>query len=124
MLLTLMLASPIFACPDLSLEWTRVTDPGSGCFPPNCSEGKYPMAIVPLAGFDGRLYSIGNNRVWSSVDGIRWASQPKTDWAERHGLRRTVKTGHRSLQRQRGANASAAALWSMMERCGSLAGES
>ena len=69
-----------------SYEWQNIAVSGKGCFPPNCTEGKFPMAIVPLVAFDGKLYSIGDKRIWTSTDGVNWNSQPKTDWGERHGM--------------------------------------
>lgn len=67
-------------------EWQNLVVSGKGCFPPNCVEGQFPMAIVPLIAFDGKLYSIGDKRVWVSDDGLNWNSQPKTDWGERYGM--------------------------------------
>jgi hypothetical protein len=67
-------------------EWKSIAPAGSGCFPPKCERGKFPMAIVPITGFEGKLYSIGDNRVWTSTDGVKWDSQPKTDWGQRYGM--------------------------------------
>jgi len=67
-------------------EWQNIAISGKGCFPPDCAEGKFPMAILPLVAFDGNLYSIGDKSVWISADGVNWNSQPKTDWGERHGM--------------------------------------
>lgn len=81
--------SPIFyspSCAKSSYEWHNLAVSGKGCFPPNCTEGKFPMAIVPLVAFDGKLYSIGDKSIWTSGDGINWNSQPKTDWGERYGM--------------------------------------
>ncbi len=68
-------------------EWKLVKPPGSGCFPPRCSSGKFPMAIMPVAAPDGSLASIGDTALWTSRDGLEWVSRPKTDWGERHGMR-------------------------------------
>ncbi len=76
-----------FVCAKESYEWQQIAALGKGCFPPNCAEGQFPMAIVPLVAFDGKLYSIGNKRVWTSADGVNWNSQPKTDWDDRYGMR-------------------------------------
>jgi hypothetical protein len=73
-------------CAKSTYEWQNIAVSGKGCFPPNCTEGKFPMAILPLVAFDGKLYSIGDKSVWTSNDGINWNSQPKTDWGERHGM--------------------------------------
>jgi hypothetical protein len=70
-----------------SYEWKNVVVSGKGCFPPKCAEGQYPMAVLPLVGFDEKLYGIGDKRIWTSDDGIDWTSQPKTDWDERYGMR-------------------------------------
>ena len=69
-----------------SYEWRSVAPRGSGCFPPKCEAGKYPMATLPLAAPDGRLYSIGQDTVWISADGLKWNAKPKTDWGTRHGM--------------------------------------
>lgn len=66
--------------------WTSLAASGKGCFPPQCTEGQYPMAVLPLAAFASKLYSIGDKRVWTSADGLNWSSQPKTDWGERYGM--------------------------------------
>ena len=68
-------------------EWQNIVTHGGGCFPPNCVEGKFAMAVLPLVAFDGNLYSIGDKSVWLSGDGLTWNSQPKTDWGTRHGMR-------------------------------------
>lgn len=69
-------------------EWKLAAPAGSGCFQPDCSSGKYPMAIVPVEGADGRLYLIGDRQIWSSGDGVRWTGpEKKTDWGPRYGNR-------------------------------------
>lgn len=73
-------------CAKTTYEWQNHAVSGKGCFPPNCSDGQFPMAVVPLVAFDGNLYSIGDKRVWTSTDGLNWSSQPKTDWDERYGM--------------------------------------
>ena len=75
------------ACAKDGYEWQNAAASGKGCFPPNCQEGQFPMAILPLIAFDGKLYSIGDKRIWTSADGIKWGSHPKTDWGERYGMR-------------------------------------
>lgn len=67
-------------------EWQNIAASGKGCFPPSCTEGKFPMAILPLVAFDGKLYSIGDKQVWTSADGVNWNSQPKTVWDARYGM--------------------------------------
>lgn len=69
-----------------SYEWVRSIAPGNGCFPENCSKGQFPLAIIPLIAFDEKLWMISQKSIWSSVDGINWISQPKTDWGERSGM--------------------------------------
>lgn len=69
-------------------EWKIVAPAGSGCFAPKCEAGQFPMAIVPVTGFDDKLYLIGDRTVWTSNDGVAWnAPQAKTDWGERYGMR-------------------------------------
>jgi hypothetical protein len=70
-----------------SYAWENAAAPGKGCFPPACREGQFPMAILPLIAFDGKLYSIGDKRIWTSSDAANWRSEPKTDWGERYGMR-------------------------------------
>ena len=67
-------------------EWELVSPAGSGCFPPKCIEGQFPTAVMPLVGFEGKLYSIGDKGVWLSANGTNWISKPKTDWGERYGM--------------------------------------
>jgi len=89
LLLTLTgLASTNFgsACVIGDYKWSQMAEK-QGCFSPNCKKGQFPMAIVPIVAFDGKLYSIGDKAVWTSADGINWSSQPKTDWGERAGLK-------------------------------------
>ncbi len=66
-------------------KWSKVIEPGKGCFQENCAPGKWAMAIRPVVAFNNKLFAIGWREVWSSADGIDWNSQPKTDWGERHG---------------------------------------
>jgi hypothetical protein len=68
-------------------EWQNAAVSGKGCFPGNCAKGKFPMAVIPLVGFDGKLYGIGDREIWISGDGLDWNSEPKTDWGERYGMR-------------------------------------
>ncbi|HVF31251.1 MAG TPA: hypothetical protein VNA22_09785 [Pyrinomonadaceae bacterium] len=67
-------------------EWVNRAPAGNGCFPPKCVEGQFPMAVMPVPAFDGKLWSVGQSAVWSSHDGTTWRSEPKTDWGERHGM--------------------------------------
>lgn len=67
-------------------DWKLASPAGSGCFPPKCPAGKFPMAIVPVEAADGTLLSFGADTVWSSSNGTDWSSRPKTDWGERHGM--------------------------------------
>lgn len=86
LLCAIALAGSIPPTADRQYEWRSVAPMGSGCFPPNCDEGKFPMAIVPVVGPNGQLFSIGDRLVWTSYDGVRWKSTPKTDWDERYGM--------------------------------------
>lgn len=93
--LILILASASLACGSGKTEhgaapanysWRRVIEQGKGCFQESgCAQGQWAMAIIPLAAFD-KLFIIGWKEVWTSADGINWASQAKTDWGERHGM--------------------------------------
>lgn len=65
--------------------WEQVVPPGNGRFPDQCGPGHWPMGIIPLTGFRGNLWMIGQRSVWSSPDGVTWNAQVKTDWGERHG---------------------------------------
>lgn len=82
------LASANFASAEFgsSCKWSQMAEK-KGCFLPNCQSGQFPMAVVPLVGFDNQLYSISDKSVWTSPNGISWNSQPKTDWGARHGMR-------------------------------------
>ncbi len=80
----------IFFLVSLSIDaapyrWRSVAPIGSGCSPPKCDQGKFPMAILPVAAPDGRLYSFGQSKVWISSNGTDWMTNDKTDWGERHG---------------------------------------
>lgn len=69
-----------------SYRWSKVIDPGKGCFEENCTPGKWAMAIPLLVAFDNKLFVAGRGSVWSSADGLNWQSEPKTDWGQRHGM--------------------------------------
>jgi hypothetical protein len=68
--------SPLF-------KWTEVSPPGSGTLPYEWKAGTYASGITPLVGFNNDLWMIGQNRAWSSQDGINWQSFDKTDWGEK-----------------------------------------
>lgn len=89
-ILLFLIAAPLFCplgCEKEDYEWEQIADSGKGCFPPNCEEGQFPMAVVPLIAFDGKLYNIGDKAIWTSVDGRTWNQHSKTDWGERYGMR-------------------------------------
>ncbi len=71
--------------PRAAVTWNLSIPAGKGRFQEACGEGQWPMAIVPLAGFDDRLWMVGQASAWSSADGIRWNARRKTDWGERAG---------------------------------------
>jgi len=52
-------------------EWKLARPAGSGCSPPNCTAGKFQMAIVPIAAADGSLGSNGSDMPRSSA-GQAW----------------------------------------------------
>lgn len=87
--ITVVLLAAIATAPTAvaKYEWKLVAPAGSGCFPPKCSPGQFPMAVLPVAGFDDRLFAIGDRGVWTSADGTTWADDAKTDWGERYGMR-------------------------------------
>jgi hypothetical protein len=65
--------------------WEQVAPPGAGAFPEEWSEGEWPMTLVPIEAFGGKLYMVGQKATWSSSDALAWARQDKTDWGERIG---------------------------------------
>ena len=67
-------------------QWEQVVKPGNGSFQENWKEGKWPMGIMPLIGFENKLWMIGQKLYWSSENGINWNANTKTDWGERHGM--------------------------------------
>lgn len=64
-------------------KWTQVAPPGSGTHQYDWKPGTYPSAIVPMKAFDGDLWMVGQKKVWSSKDGIKWHAFDKHDWGER-----------------------------------------
>lgn len=68
--------------------WHVVRSPGSGCLPPACRDGEWPMA-TPVLVHDNRFVMIGDGaepqRIWESSDGSRWRST-RTDagWGTRY----------------------------------------
>ena len=69
-----------------SYVWERAVETGRGCFEyQNCPDGRWPMAIRPLAVGD-TLYAIGQSSIWTTSDGMAWKRTAKTDWGERYGM--------------------------------------
>lgn len=64
-------------------EWLQVAPPGSGTHQHEWKPGTYPSAIVPVIAFNDDLWMVGQKRVWSSKDGIKWQASDKNDWGER-----------------------------------------
>ena len=63
--------------------WRQVAPPGSGSHQHEWKTGTYPSAITPVVGPDNFLWMIGQKRVWSAKDGIKWQAFNKHDWGER-----------------------------------------
>jgi hypothetical protein len=63
--------------------WEQVAEPGSGAFPEEWSEGKWPMTLRPMESSEGQLWMISQNASWSSSDGLSWTRYDKADWGER-----------------------------------------
>lgn len=70
---------------DAAFRWERVVDPGHGSFPDKWRQGTWPMAIEPIQFTNDSLYMIGDDRMWSSADGVTWSVFEKTDWGHRYG---------------------------------------
>jgi hypothetical protein len=66
-------------------RWQRVANPGSGRWPEQWEEGKWPMGITPVEAF-GKLWMIGARNSWSSDDGLNWIAFSKADWGIRHSM--------------------------------------
>lgn len=71
------------AMPSPEYKWTQVAPPGSGTHQYEWKPGTYPSAVVPVEAFSHNLWMVGQKRVWSSEDGIRWQAFDKHDWGER-----------------------------------------
>jgi len=71
-----------------SEAWHVVRPPGSGCLPPACTDGEWPMATPVLAHGD-RLIMIGDGadptRIYESLDGAQWqARRIDAGWGTRY----------------------------------------
>jgi hypothetical protein len=64
-------------------SWKQAMPPGTGCFQEECIEGQWPLAIAPVKAFGEKLWMVGQKKVWSSTDGVKWSGQTKADWEER-----------------------------------------
>jgi hypothetical protein len=102
-LLVLLAAGACFACDDESVGgappagdaaatcdsllsaacWAEVKPAGSGVFPDEWTEGKFPQALIPVVAWDGAIWMINESYSWSSPDGLSYSKHDKTDWAGR-----------------------------------------
>lgn len=69
--------------------WHVVRKPGSGCVPPECLDGQWPMA-TPVLVHDDRFVMIGDGadpqRIWESFDGVNWqVRRTNAGWGRRYG---------------------------------------
>lgn len=83
---TLSIAASLSLRSEMGYLWEQIVLAGNGRFPDQCGSGHWPMGIIPLTGFREQLWMVGQQRVWSSFDGVTWNAQDKTDWGERHGM--------------------------------------
>lgn len=67
-------------------QWHKIVEEDKGRFPEKWAEGTWPMGIIPLIGFDQKLWMIGQDKSWSSENGTDWTAYPKADWGERHSM--------------------------------------
>lgn len=69
--------------PSPKFKWTQASPAGTGSYQEGWTTGKWPMGFVPVSGPNNELWMIGQNKAWSSADGIHWDAHPKKDWGER-----------------------------------------
>lgn len=74
--------SVLMANPNM-YEWKQILPFGNGSHQNEWKPGTFPMGIVPLVAFEGKLWMTGQKASWSSPDGIAWTQHPKFDWGER-----------------------------------------
>ncbi|GAA4454347.1 hypothetical protein GCM10023189_20670 [Nibrella saemangeumensis] len=67
-------------------EWQQILPAGNGSHQYEWKSGSFPMGIIPILAFDGKLWMTGQKASWSSSDGITWVHHPKKDWGERINL--------------------------------------
>lgn len=82
--IALLIASFALSSPG-PYRWEQALPPGHGCFQEDCVEGQWPMALLPVRAFGDQLWMTGQNKSWSSTDGIHWTAHTKDDWGERIG---------------------------------------
>ena len=63
--------------------WKQDLPFGSGSFPEEYKPGTFPLGLSPVQGIDGKLWMLWHKYAWSSVDGLTWTGNSKTDWGER-----------------------------------------
>lgn len=74
--------------PGAAPAWTRMSE-GNGCWIPDCPDGRWPLAVRPVAGPGGRLWMYEHGFAWSSTDGVAWREEARrTGWGERYGAGR------------------------------------
>jgi hypothetical protein len=66
-----------------SYVWDEVLPAGSGAFPGEWTEGKFPLGLKPQVAFDGELWMVAQTAAWSSPDGLTWTRHEKDDWGAR-----------------------------------------
>ncbi len=73
-------------------KWEKIVKPGNGSFQESWKEGKWPMGIIPVIGFENKLWMSGGmqnwdnfkNDVWFSSDGKKWEKVvEKAKWQAR-----------------------------------------
>jgi hypothetical protein len=64
-------------------SWKEVLPFGSGAFPEEWTEGKWPKGLFPVIAFDGDLWMTWQRSSWSSSDGLNWEQYNKNDWGQR-----------------------------------------
>lgn len=77
--------------------WEVFRRPGTGCWPPKCTERQLPLA-TPVIAFDGRLLMIGDGaaptHVFESTDGTNWRMHTHdAGWGVRYQASDVVHAG-------------------------------
>lgn len=63
--------------------WEKTAPLGSGAFPEEWVEGKFPLGLVPIRGPGDELWMISQTAAWSSPEGLTWTRHAKDDWGAR-----------------------------------------